>query len=72
MMFLKSILEGNKHIEKNDMRTRKKKVPKLKFSFVCWKLVFFKVNFKKVNYFSMFGSVMKNKLENTFQYLIMS
>jgi hypothetical protein len=26
-----------------------------------------KVNFEKVNYFSIFGSVMKNKLENTFQ-----
>jgi hypothetical protein len=33
---------------------------------------FFKVNFKKMNYFSMFGSVIKNKLENTFQYLVMS
>ena len=73
MMFLKSILEGNKLIEKNDMRTRKEKVPKLNVSFVCWKLVFFwKMNFKKVNYFSMFGSLMKNKLENTFQHLIMS
>jgi hypothetical protein len=27
---------------------------------------FFKVNLKKMNYFSMFGSVIKNKLENTF------
>jgi len=32
---------------------------------------FWKVNFRKVNYFLMFGSVMKNKLENFFQYLIM-
>jgi hypothetical protein len=28
--------------------------------------------FWKVNYFSMFGSVMENKLENTFQCLVMS
>ena len=28
---------------------------------------FLKENFRKVNYFPMFGSVMKNKLENTFQ-----
>jgi len=42
-------------------------------SFVCWKVIFFKkINFEKVNYFSMFGSVMKNKLENTFQCLVMS
>jgi hypothetical protein len=33
---------------------------------------FLKVNLKKVNYFLMFGSVMKNKLENTFQCLVMS
>jgi hypothetical protein len=40
--------------------------------FVCWKVVsFWKVNSGKVN-FSMFGSVMKNKLENTFQCLVMS
>ena len=31
-----------------------------------------KVNFGKVNYFPMFGSIMKNKLENTFQCLVMS
>ena len=29
-------------------------------------IFFFKVNFRKMNYFLMFGSVMKNKLENTF------
>ena len=41
--------------------------------FVCWKVVFFwKVNSGKMNYFSMFGSVMENKLENTFQCLVMS
>jgi hypothetical protein len=46
--------------------------------FVCWKVVSFwkvnsgKVNSRKMNYFSMFGSVMENKLENTFQYLVMS
>ena len=34
--------------------------------FVCLKVVFFwKVNSGKVNYFLMFGSLMKNKLENT-------
>jgi hypothetical protein len=33
---------------------------------------FFKKKLKKVNYFSMFGSVMKNKLENTLQCLVMS
>jgi hypothetical protein len=48
------------------------------FSFVCWKIVFFKkinfekVNSRKVNYFPIFDSVMKNKLENTFQCLVMS
>jgi len=37
------------------------------FSFVCWKVVsFWKVNSGKVNYFLMFGSVMENKLENSF------
>ena len=41
----------------------------IKAPFVCWKVVFFKkVNSGKVNYFSMFGSVM----ENTFQSLVMS
>ena len=41
--------------------------------FVCWKVVsFWKVNSGKVNYFLMFGSVMENKLENTFQYFVMS
>jgi len=44
-----------------------------KAPFVCWKVVsFWKVNFEKVNYFSMFGSVMENKLENIFQCLVMS
>jgi hypothetical protein len=41
--------------------------------FVCWKVIFFwKVNSGKVNYFPMFCSVMKNKLENIFQCLVMS
>jgi hypothetical protein len=46
--------------------------------FVCWKVIsiwkvnFKKINFGKVNYFLIFGSVMKNKLENTFQCLVMS
>ena len=31
-----------------------------------WKVNFEKMNFGKVNYFPMFGSVMGNKLENTF------
>ena len=30
------------------------------------------MNSGKVNYFPMFGSVMENKLENTFQCLVMS
>jgi hypothetical protein len=30
------------------------------------------MNFEKINYFLIFNSVMKNKLENIFQYLIMS
>jgi hypothetical protein len=48
------------------------RVKRSKTPFVCWKVVFFwKVNFKKVNYFSMFGSVMENKLENIFQCLVM-
>jgi len=50
----------------------------IKIPFVCWKVVFFlkvnsgKVNSRKVNYFPMFVSVMKNKLENIFQCLVMS
>jgi hypothetical protein len=46
--------------------------------FVCllesnffWKVNSGKVNSGKMNYFLIFGSVMKNKLENTFQYLVM-
>jgi len=39
----------------------------LKFIFTPLKVVFFfKVNFKKMNYFMMFGSIIKNKLENIF------
>jgi len=45
----------------------------IKVMFVCKKVViFWKMNFKKVNYFSIFSSVMENKLENTFQCLVMS
>jgi hypothetical protein len=51
----------------------------LSYLFVCllesnffFKVNFRKVNSRKVNYFLIFSSVMKNKLENTFQYLIMS
>jgi len=29
------------------------------------------VNSRKVNYFSMFGSIIESKLENNFQYLVM-
>jgi hypothetical protein len=31
-----------------------------------------KINPRKINYFLIFNSVIKNKLKNTFQYLIMS
>jgi hypothetical protein len=27
---------------------------------------FFKMNFRKINYFLIFGNIMENKLENTF------
>ena len=37
------------------------KSPGNKTPFVCWK-----VNSGKMNYFSMLGNVMKNKLENNF------
>ena len=37
-----------------------------------WKVNSRKMNSEKVNYFLMFGSVMENKLENTFQCLVMS
>jgi hypothetical protein len=30
------------------------------------------MNFEKINYFLIFNSVIKNKLENIFQYLVMS
>ena len=36
--------------------------------FICWKVIFF----FKVNYFLIFSSVMRNKLKNNFQCLIMS
>jgi hypothetical protein len=49
------------------------KIEKFLVSFVCWKVVFLKkMNSGKINYFPMFGSVIENKLENTFQCLIMS
>jgi hypothetical protein len=47
----------------------------LPFSFLVdsfWKVNSGKMNFRKMNYFPMFGSVMKNKLENIFQCLLMS
>jgi hypothetical protein len=40
-------------------------------SYFFWKVNSGKVNSGKMNYFLIFGSVMKNKLENTFQYLVM-
>jgi len=40
---------------------------------ICWKVIFYlKVNSEKVNYFLIFDNVMKNKLENIFQCLVMS
>jgi hypothetical protein len=33
---------------------------------------FWKINSRKINYFFMFGNVMKNKLENIFRCLVMS
>jgi hypothetical protein len=33
---------------------------------------FLKVIFKKLNYFPMFGSIMKNKLDNNLHFLVMS
>jgi hypothetical protein len=40
---------------------------------IYWKVIFLKkLNFKKINYFLIFDSIIKNKLENTFQYLIIS
>jgi len=61
---------------KNTLKNKYYQNPKqllIKAIFVCWKVIFFwKVNSRKVNYFSMFGSVMKNKLENNFQCLVMS
>jgi hypothetical protein len=43
----------------------------LKSSFFLKKLFSWKMNSWKVNYFSMFGNVMENKLKNIFRYLIM-
>jgi len=35
--------------------------------FIYWRINFFKkISFRKINYFLMFGSVIENKLENTF------
>jgi hypothetical protein len=52
--------------KKNDKIKDLRPVCLLKSSF------FYKMNSEKVNYFLIFGSVMKNKLENTFQCLVMS
>jgi len=65
-------LEGGS-VDTYNMLEREGKTTKIKNLFVCWKIIiFFKVNFKKINYFLMFGSVMKNKLENILQCLVMS
>jgi hypothetical protein len=50
-----------------DQGTRDKK-KYIKTLFICWKIVLF----WKVNYFPMFGSVIKNKLENILQCFVMS
>jgi cytochrome c oxidase subunit IV len=69
--FINLILQ--RHIPTNHLEFRLSIRQSTKTLFVCWKVVFFlKVNSRKVNYFSMFGSVMENKLENTFQCLVMS
>jgi hypothetical protein len=39
--------------------------------FLLESIFFFKVNSRKVDYFSMFGNVMENKLENICQCLVM-
>jgi len=43
-----------------------------KVSFVYWKIVFFLNELWESELFSDFDSVIENKLENTFQYLVMS
>ena len=40
--------------------------------FFFFEINFEKINLKKMNYFSIFGSVIENKLENIFYYLVMS
>jgi hypothetical protein len=49
-----------------------RKIVYINFYFLAGKFFLKKINFKKINYFLMFGSVMKNKLENIFQCLVMS
>jgi len=39
---------------------------------LIFKSFIFKVNFYRVNYFLMFDNIIKNKLKNNFQYLIIS
>ena len=46
-------------------------VCKIKACLFAEKFFFKKINSEKVNYFLIFGSLMKNKLENIFQCLIM-
>jgi hypothetical protein len=63
----------NAHFKCRHISQFKGLIDVIKAPFVCWKVVsFWKVNSGKVNYFPMFGSVMENKLENTFQCLVMS
>ena len=63
----------NRTYIESDIHAKYQEQKKTKAPFFCWKVVFFmKVNSRKVNYFLMFGSVMKNKLENALQCLVMS
>ena len=39
--------------------------------FIFGKWFFWKINYCKVNYFLIFKSIIKNKLKNNFQYLVM-
>jgi hypothetical protein len=43
-----------------------------KNSFFFWKVIFMKNKFLKSILFFIFSSIMKNELENTFRYLVIS
>ena len=56
------------HLMENSYGNKKKKK-----TFVCLlKNIFFKLIFMESRLFFIFYNIMKNKLENTFQYLVMS